>query len=138
MDLPQGLQAALGDRYAVVREVGRGGMATVYLAEDLKHRRQVAVKVLHPDLASMLGRARFLRGEGFVPKNHLNIGLGLQGFGKTPGAAPFKGGMAIIVERLPDNDETSIVRFCNFRNGRSVQQAGNVVEHCQRVGDGAA
>ena len=55
------LTAALADRYAVVRELGRGGMATVYLAEDLKHRRPVAVKVLRPELAGALGPDRFLR-----------------------------------------------------------------------------
>ncbi|MBI3981391.1 MAG: protein kinase [Gemmatimonadetes bacterium] len=55
------LTTALADRYRVERELGSGGMATVYLAEDLKHRRQVAVKVLHPDLAAVLGSERFLR-----------------------------------------------------------------------------
>jgi tetratricopeptide (TPR) repeat protein len=55
------LRAALADRYAIEREVGRGGMATVYLAEDLKHHRQVAVKVLAPELAAALGPERFLR-----------------------------------------------------------------------------
>jgi len=55
------LAAALADRYRIEREVGQGGMATVYLAEDLKHRRRVAVKVLRPDLAQSLGSSRFLR-----------------------------------------------------------------------------
>ena len=54
------LTASLAGRYAVEREVGRGGMATVYVARDLKHRRQVAVKVLHPDLAAAIGEERFL------------------------------------------------------------------------------
>jgi serine/threonine-protein kinase len=49
------------DRYRIQRELGRGGMATVYLAQDLRHDRQVALKVLHPDLASALGSQRFLR-----------------------------------------------------------------------------
>jgi len=44
------LQAALADRYRVDRELGRGGMATVYLAHDLRHDRDVAIKVLHPEL----------------------------------------------------------------------------------------
>src|SRR5437016_13313298 len=52
---------ALADRYAVERELGRGGMATVFLAEDLKHRRPVAIKVLHPELAAAVGAERFLR-----------------------------------------------------------------------------
>jgi len=55
------LRAALGSRYRLVRELGRGGMATVYLAEDLKHDRRVAVKVLRPELAAALGAERFLR-----------------------------------------------------------------------------
>ena len=55
------LAAALRDRYRVERELGAGGMATVYLAHDLKHERRVAIKVLHPELAESLGRQRFLR-----------------------------------------------------------------------------
>ena len=55
------LVAALADRYAIERELGRGGMATVYLAQDLRHRRRVAVKVLRPDLVAVLGRDRFFR-----------------------------------------------------------------------------
>jgi eukaryotic-like serine/threonine-protein kinase len=55
------LRAALASRYRIVREAGQGGMATVYLAEDLKHDRRVAVKVLKPELAAALGPDRFLR-----------------------------------------------------------------------------
>jgi serine/threonine-protein kinase len=55
------LKAALADRYTIERELGAGGMATVYLAEDLKHRRQVAIKVLRPELAASLGVERFVR-----------------------------------------------------------------------------
>jgi len=55
------LGAALAGRYALGRELGRGGMATVYLADDLKHHRQVAIKVLHPELGSLLGDDRFTR-----------------------------------------------------------------------------
>jgi len=54
------LTVALADRYRVAREIGQGGMATVYLAEDLKHGRRVALKVLHPELAAVLGGERFL------------------------------------------------------------------------------
>ena len=53
--------ATLADRYAVERELGHGGMATVYLAEDRKHGRKVALKVMRPDVASSLGAERFLR-----------------------------------------------------------------------------
>src|SRR5258706_4641953 len=51
---------SLDDRYAIQRELGRGGMATVYLARDLKHDRDVAIKVLHPELAALVGAERFL------------------------------------------------------------------------------
>src|SRR5688500_2549627 len=55
------LQAALGAHYSLERELGRGGMAAVYLARDLRHRRPVAVKVLHPELSAVLGPERFLK-----------------------------------------------------------------------------
>ena len=55
------LSAALADRYRIERELGQGGMATVYLAEDLKHKRKVAVKVLKPELAAVLGAERFVQ-----------------------------------------------------------------------------
>ena len=55
------LRAALAGRYVIKEEIGQGGMATVYLADDLRHERQVAVKVLRPDLAAALGAERFLR-----------------------------------------------------------------------------
>jgi eukaryotic-like serine/threonine-protein kinase len=60
-DLISSLQAALAGRYQIERELGRGGMATVYVAHDLKHDRRVAVKVLRPDLAASIGAERFLR-----------------------------------------------------------------------------
>jgi len=55
------LTAALSDRYRIERELGAGGMATVYLAEDLKHDRKVALKVLRPELAAVLGAERFVQ-----------------------------------------------------------------------------
>src|SRR5690349_24220064 len=54
------LAAALDGRYAIDREVGRGGMATVYLARDVRHHRRVALKVLNPELGAVLGTERFL------------------------------------------------------------------------------
>ena len=59
-DVAARLSNALADRYRVERELGAGGMATVYLAHDLKHDRDVAIKVLHPDLGAALGGERFL------------------------------------------------------------------------------
>lgn len=60
-DSLQRLQQALGDRYTIHEEIGRGGMALVYAAQDRKHGRQVAIKVLRPDLAASVGRERFER-----------------------------------------------------------------------------
>jgi serine/threonine protein kinase len=60
-DLPARLATALADRYRIERELGQGGMATVYLAEDLKHKRKVALKVLKPELAAVLGAERFVQ-----------------------------------------------------------------------------
>ena len=54
------LSSALAERYRIERELGQGGMATVYLARDLRHDRDVAIKVLHPDLGAALGGGRFL------------------------------------------------------------------------------
>src|SRR5712691_8498154 len=60
-DVPAALGAALADRYRLERELGHGGMATVYLAYDVKHERPVALKVLLPELAAAVGHERFLR-----------------------------------------------------------------------------
>ena len=61
IDTVERLRSVLAERYAIDCELGRGGMATVYLARDLKHNRSVAIKVLRPDLAVSIGSARFLR-----------------------------------------------------------------------------
>ena len=60
-DILERLRAALGERYAIERQAGEGGMATVWLARDLKHGREVAVKVLRPELGASIGTDRFLR-----------------------------------------------------------------------------
>ncbi|HTT68122.1 MAG TPA: protein kinase [Gemmatimonadales bacterium] len=62
----QAIARDLQGRYAVERELGRGGMASVYLAEDLKHHRKVAIKVMHPDLVRSVDAARFLREIGIA------------------------------------------------------------------------
>jgi eukaryotic-like serine/threonine-protein kinase len=79
------LSSALEERYAIERELGQGGMATVYLAQDLKHERKVAIKVLRPELSVSLGADRFLR-EIRVAANlqHPNI-LGLYDSGEANG-----------------------------------------------------
>ena len=68
------LRATLADRYRIERELGQGGMATVYLAHDLKHDRDVAIKVLREDAAASMGRDRFLREIQLAAKlSHPNI-----------------------------------------------------------------
>jgi serine/threonine protein kinase/tetratricopeptide (TPR) repeat protein len=81
------LQSALGDRYAFVRELGRGGMATVYLVQDLKHDRPIALKVLHPELAATVGPERFQREIRMAARlQHPNI-LSVHDSGDVPGDA---------------------------------------------------
>jgi serine/threonine protein kinase/Tfp pilus assembly protein PilF len=79
------LRVALAGRYTIDRELGRGGMATVYLADDVKHRRQVAIKVLQPELAALLGPDRFLREVEIAARlNHPHI-LALYDSGEAEG-----------------------------------------------------
>ena len=83
--VPQSLRDALAESYVLERELGRGGMATVYLARDVKHRRSVAVKVLRPDLTIHLGAARFLKEiEIAAALNHPHI-LALHDSGEADG-----------------------------------------------------
>jgi TolB-like protein len=83
-DLRDQLQAALGTQYTIEREIGRGGMATVYLAQDAKHHRSVALKVLHADLAASLGSERFRREIAIAAKlQHPHI-LTVLDSGETP------------------------------------------------------
>src|SRR5678809_220856 len=79
------IRAAFSQQYSIDRELGRGGMATVYLAQDAKHERLVALKVLHPDLAASLGPDRFLREIKLVARlNHPHI-LALHDSGSADG-----------------------------------------------------
>src|SRR5438093_707090 len=68
MGVPESVRDALADRYAIERELGRGGMAIVYLAHDLRHDRPVALKVLLPELAATLGPERFQREIHFAAR----------------------------------------------------------------------
>jgi len=122
-DLMERLQAALGDRYAdryaIEREVGAGGMATVYLARDVKHDRLVALKVLRPEVAATLGPDRFPREIKIVAQlQHPHI-LPLHDSGETQGflyyVMPFVEGESLRtrMERegaLPIGDAVRILR----------------------------
>jgi serine/threonine protein kinase len=84
-DIPPDLQGALGQRYDLRRVLGRGGMATVYLAADSKHHREVALKVLLPGLAAFLGTERFLKEIEIAARlNHPHI-LALYDSGEAGG-----------------------------------------------------
>ncbi|HSE67988.1 MAG TPA: protein kinase, partial [Gemmatimonadales bacterium] len=87
MTIDQRLSTALADRYRIERELGQGGMATVYLAEDLKHHRKVAIKILRPELAAVVGADRFVREiETTAALQHPHI-LGLIDSGEVNGTA---------------------------------------------------
>ena len=89
MDTRVRLEADLADRYRVDREIASGGMAVVYLAEDLKHHRKVAIKVLRPELSAAMGPERFLREiEIAAQLNHPNI-LRLRDSGEADGGLYF-------------------------------------------------
>src|SRR5688572_18249826 len=80
------LRTALADRYRIDRELGRGGMATVYLAHDLRHDRPVALKIVHPELAAAFGPQRFLREIRLTARlDHPNI-VALLDSGEAGGA----------------------------------------------------
>jgi len=113
------VRAAFTGRYAIERELGRGGMATVYLAQDLKHGRPVAIKVLAPELAAAVGRERFLREIATAARlNHPHI-MPLHDSGDANGflyfVMPYVEGESLrdrlVRERqLPIDDAITIVR----------------------------
>ena len=118
------LNTALEGRYAIERELGEGGMATVYLATDLKHARNVALKVLKPELAAVVGAERFL-AEIQVTANlqHPNI-LPLHDSGETEGflfyVMPYVEGDTLKdrldrEHQLPVTDAVQINRICRYR-----------------------
>ncbi len=114
---PARLIAALADRYRIERELGAGGMATVYLADDIKHDRKVAIKVLRPELAAVIGADRFLKEiKTTANLQHPHI-LGLIDSGNTDGtlwyAMPFVDGESLRdrlnrEKQLPIADATRI------------------------------
>src|SRR5262245_8321256 len=86
-DTPSGFAAALADKYRIGDPLGRGGMAVVYAAEDLKHGRKVAIKILQPDVAAAIGPERFVREiRTSAALQHPHI-LGLIDSGEVAGTA---------------------------------------------------
>jgi eukaryotic-like serine/threonine-protein kinase len=122
-DLSGRLQAALSDRYRLERELGRGGMSVVYLVTDLKHGRQVALKVLRPELTPALGAERFQREIGIAARlQHPNI-LSLHDSGAVAGmlyyAMPYVEGESL---------RARLRREVQLDIGDAVQIAGGVAE----------
>jgi serine/threonine protein kinase/Tfp pilus assembly protein PilF len=118
------LRSAVSQSYAIDRELGKGGMATVYLAQDTKHDRLVALKVLHPDLAASLGPERFLREIKLAAKlNHPHI-LGLHDSGEADGflyyVMPYIEGESLR-ERLDRIQQFSIDEA--IHHGRAIASA---------------
>ncbi len=113
------LPGLLGDRYRVGRELGRGGMACVYLARDLKHERDVAIKVIRPELSASLGHDRFLREIGIAARlRHPNI-VPLYDSGEVAGSLyfvmPYEEGVSLrerLAEAgaLPVSDALNVLR----------------------------
>src|ERR1051326_1970503 len=113
------LVATIADRYRIERELGAGGMATVYLARDLKHDRAVALKVLRRELAAVIGAERFLREiKTIASLQHPHI-LGLIDSGEVDGTAyyvmPFVEGESLRDrlgrdKQLPTEDAVRIAR----------------------------
>jgi eukaryotic-like serine/threonine-protein kinase len=124
-ELRDQLQASLGAQYTVEREVGRGGMATVFLARDLKHGRSVALKVLHAELASSLGPERFRREIAFAAQlQHPHI-LTVLDSGETPEGQlwftmPYVDGESLR-DRLKRERQMSVEE--SLRIGRETAQA---------------
>jgi hypothetical protein len=124
--------AALADRYAVHRRLGMGGMATVYLARDLRHDRDVAVKVLRPDLSATLGAERFLREIRITARlNHPHI-LPLLDSGDADGllyyVMPYVAGGSLrhVVEHGPALPLDEVVRLAG--------QAASALDHAHHHG----
>src|SRR5688500_108597 len=118
-DAVAALREGLRDRYAFDRQLGRGGMATVYLARDLRHDRPVALKVLHPELAASMGPERFQREIRFAARlQHPHV-LTVLDSGETTGrlwfTMPYVEGETLRTRlarerRLPLGDALRIIR----------------------------
>src|SRR3954467_6603119 len=126
------LSTALSERYRVEREIGAGGMATVYLARDLRHDREVALKVLRADLAAVLGGERFLNEIRITARlDHPHI-LTLIDSGATDGflwyVLPYIRGESVRV-KLDRERQLSIDEAV-----RITQQVGGALEYAHKQG----
>jgi Tol biopolymer transport system component/tRNA A-37 threonylcarbamoyl transferase component Bud32 len=126
------LRASLAGRYRLERELGQGGMATVYLAQDLKHDRQVAIKVLRPELAAVIGAERFLREIKTIANlQHPHI-LGLIDSGEVDGTAyyvmPFVEGESLR-DRLSREKQLPIADAV-----RIATEVGSALDYAHRHG----
>src|SRR5207245_8388837 len=102
------LASSLSDRYAIDRELGRGGMATVYLAQDRKHDRKVAIKVLRRELAASVGAERFLREIQIAARlGHPHL-LPLIDSGEARGA------LCYVTPQVPDGSLRHRLRRCRW------------------------
>ena len=132
-EITEHLSTALADRYRIERRLGEGGMATVYLAEDLKHDRKVALKVLRPELAAVLGADRFVQEiKTTAHLQHPNI-LPLYDSGST--TAAHGGGMAFLYYVMPyiqgETLRQKLDRERQLGIGEAVQIATEVAEALQ-------
>ena len=93
-------RSLLGDRYAIEREIGRGGMASVFAARDLRHGRQVAVKVLHPHLATALGPERF-QAPSFIGLSRSQAEARAAEFGLEASFTDLPGGTGVVITQSP-------------------------------------
>ncbi len=119
MNAPERLSAALSGRYTISNEIGHGGMATVYLAHDIKHGREVAIKLLRPELAQAVGAERFLREVNIAATLQSPHVLPLLESGEVDGllyyVMPFVRGQSlrgVLAERgtLPPNEAMRLLR----------------------------
>jgi serine/threonine-protein kinase len=120
------ITTALSDRYRIERELGAGGMATVYLAHDLRHDRDVAIKVLHEDLGATLGPERFLAVIKTTAKlQHPHI-LPLLDSGEADGllfyVMPFVAGETLRERLARDTQLSSTTPFASHARGRRARR----------------
>jgi len=122
-DLLQPLQSALADRYLIERELGRGGAAIVYLAEDRRHQRRVALKVLRPELAASIGGERFLREIRIAAQlSHPNI-LPLFDSGRVAAAPASSASAELLYYTMPYVEGESLRDRLNRENQLPIADA---------------